>query len=81
MLQRVLEARRSLAGLLGATPEEQAELEASKLVVVTPGADVAAVRCASFRLEPGRAVGIAGPSAWGKSTLSTALVGVWPPAG
>ena len=88
VLQRALEARRSLANLLGATPEElartslpapQAELQASGLVVAAPGAEVAAVQHASFRLEPGQAVGIVGPSASGKSTLAKALAGVWPP--
>ena len=49
--------------------------------MVAPGAKVPAVRGASFRLEPGQAVGIAGPSASGKSTLARALAGVWLPAG
>ena len=89
VLQRALEARRSLATLLQETPEEPARtalpapaarLEAENLVVVAPGAEVPAVRGASLRLEPGQAVGIAGPSASGKSTLARALAGVWPPA-
>ena len=37
------------------------------------------MRGVSFRLEPGQAIGIAGPSASGKSTLARALAGVWPP--
>ena len=90
VLQRALEGRRSLANLLGATPEERArtplpapraELQASNLVVAAPGADVPAVRGASLRLEPGQAVGIVGPSASGKSTLAKALAGVWAPVG
>ena len=48
-------------------------------MVAAPGAKVPAVRGVSFRLEPGHAVGVAGPSASGKSTLAKALVGVWPP--
>ena len=88
VLQRALAARRSLAALLGATPEEaertplpqpSAVLEADNLVVAAPGAEVPAVRGVSFVLEPGKAVGIAGPSASGKSTLTKALAGVWPP--
>ena len=90
MLQRVLAARRSLAELLEQTPPEQSHttlpqpraiLEAQALTVAAPGAKVPAVRGASFRLEPGQAVGIAGPSASGKSTLARALAGVWRPAG
>ena len=86
--QRALEGRRSLAQFLRETPEEpertplpapEALLEAENLVVLAPGARAPAVRGVSFRLEPGRAVGIAGPSASGKSTLVRALVGVWPP--
>ena len=89
-LQRVLQARRSLAELLEQTPPEQdrtslpaprAILEAQALTVAAPGAKVPAVRGATFRLEPGQAAGIAGPSASGKSTLARALAGVWRPAG
>ena len=88
VLQRTIRARRSLADLLSVTPEEpcrtplpapEARLEAENLVVMAPGAAVPAVRGVSFRLEPGSAVGIAGPSASGKSTLAKALAGVWPP--
>ena len=90
MLQRVLSARRSLSALLTETPPEvsrtalpepRAILEAQGLVVAAPGAKYAAVRGASFRLEPGQAAGIAGPSASGKSTLARALAGVWRPMG
>ena len=88
VMQRALEARRSLAKLLRETPEEPrrtplpapaARLEASDLVVAAPGAETPAVRGVSVRLEPGMAIGIAGPSAAGKSTLARALAGVWPP--
>ena len=88
VLQGALRARRSLCELLSATPEEpariplpvpEARLEAANLVVMAPGAEVAAVRGVSLRLEPGSAVGIVGPSASGKSTLAKALAGVWPP--
>ena len=88
ILQRALEARRSLAVLLSTTPEEpvrtplpapRAEMEASNLVVGAPGSGVPAVRGVSFVLEPGRGIGIAGPSASGKSTLAKALAGVWQP--
>ena len=89
LLQRVLAARRSLAALLEETPPEQprtalpqprAILDVQGVTVAPPGANVPAVRGASFRLEPGQAAGIAGPSASGKSTLARALAGVWPAA-
>ncbi len=88
VLQRALEARRSLGALLSETPEEStktplpgppARMEASNLVVGAPGAEIPAVRGVSFVLEPGKAIGIAGPSASGKSTLAKALAGIWPP--
>ena len=87
VLQRALQARRSLSRLLAETPEPpertplpspRAVLEVENAVVAAPGAKVPAVRSVSFRLEPGEAVGIAGPSASGKSTLARALAGVWP---
>ena len=87
VLQGALRGRRSLVQLLGETPEEpvrtplpdpKAVLEAVNLVVGAPGAEAPAVKGVSFRLEPGQAVGIAGPSASGKSTLVRALAGVWP---
>ena len=90
VLQRALQGRRALAELLSETPEEPARtplpapaalLEAEGLIVAAPGARLPAVRGVTFRLEPGHALGIAGPSASGKSTLARALAGVWPPAG
>ena len=57
----------------------QSLMAAETLYVGAPGAARPAVRGASFQLHPGSAVGIAGPSASGKSTLARALAGVWPP--
>ena len=88
LLQRTLAGYRSLAALLAATPPEsvrtalpapRARLQAVGLTVAAPGARHASVRGASLGLEPGQAVGIAGPSASGKSTLARALAGVWRP--
>ena len=88
VLQRTLAARLALIRLLSETPEDpartplpipHARLTAEHLVVAPPGAEVPAVRGVSFLLEPGQAIGIAGPSASGKSTLVKALAGVWPP--
>ena len=61
-------------------PAPQARLAADNLVVTPPEAEAPVVRGVSFQLlEPGRAIGIAGPSASGKSTLAKALAGIWPP--
>ena len=88
VLQQALQARRSLAGLLAQTPEPrrptplpapEARLKADHVVAAPPGTEVLAVRGVSFRLDPGKAIGIAGPSASGKSTLVRTLVGVWQP--
>ena len=64
-----------------ALPRPRGFLEVDGLTVAAPGASVAAVRGASFRLRPGQAAGIAGASAAGKSTLARALAGVWRPVG
>ena len=90
LLQRTLLSYRSLSSLLEDTPpperrtrlpEPRGLLEVRQVVVAPPGARYATVRGASFRLEPGQAAGIAGPSASGKTTLARALAGVWSPAG
>ncbi len=52
-------------------------LAVENLVVGAPGAEVPAVRGASFQVDSGQSVGIAGASASGKSTLARALTGVW----
>ena len=89
LLQNALAARRSLVKLLSETPEAPARtilpdpqglLVAERLVVVPPGAQKPAVSGASLRVEPGKAVAVAGPSASGKSCLARALAGVWPAA-
>ena len=89
VLQRTLEARRSLSRLLAGTPPApepmalpaaRSLLEARGLTVVPPGGKRPTVVDASLRLEPGRALGITGPSGSGKSTLARALAGVWAPA-
>ena len=89
LLQNALAARRSLARLLGETPEApvrtplpepQGLLQAEGLGVIPPGAPRPTVNDASLQVEPGEAVAIVGPSASGKSCLLRALAGVWPPS-
>jgi ATP-binding cassette subfamily C protein len=47
--------------------------------IVPPGEKRAVVQDASFVLQAGAGLGVIGPSASGKSSLSRALVGVWSP--
>ncbi|MFT4672655.1 MAG: ATP-binding cassette subfamily C protein EexD [Pseudohongiellaceae bacterium] len=49
-----------------------------QIVVVPPGAQMAAVKGVTIQLNAGEALGIVGPSASGKSTLARALLGIWP---
>jgi ATP-binding cassette, subfamily C, type I secretion system permease/ATPase len=62
-------------------PPPRAILDVQQLTVIPPGDKHAALRMMSFRLEPGKALGVIGQSGAGKSTLARALTGVWPAAG
>jgi ATP-binding cassette, subfamily C, bacterial len=64
-----------------ALPRPRAILEAQNLTVLPPGEQQAVLRMVSFRLEPGQALGVIGPSGSGKSSLARALIGVWRAAG
>lgn len=46
-----------------------------------PGSDQAALRGISLRLEPGRSLGVVGPTGAGKSTLLALLLRDYPPSG
>ena len=61
-------------------PRPQGALSVEKAVVVPPGARTAVLKGVTFSLEIGEVLGVVGPSAAGKSTLSRMLVGVWPAA-
>ena len=41
---------------------------------------VPAIRGINFKVEPGKALGVIGPSGAGKTTLAKVLTGIWPPA-
>jgi len=60
-------------------PEPGGRISVEGVTIVPPGASAPSVRGASFQVEPGVVLGIVGPSASGKSSLSRALVGVWTP--
>ena len=59
-------------------PEPTGRVTAENIVVVPPGAQTPALRGVNLDLPPGKALGVVGPSASGKSSLARALVGVWP---
>ncbi|SLN28674.1 Type I secretion system ATP-binding protein PrsD [Roseovarius litorisediminis] len=90
LVQRASKGWTSLAELLGSVPPEvsrtelpvpRALLEVQQVTVIPPGEQQAALKTATFTLQPGQAVGVIGPSGAGKSTLARALTGVWRPAG
>jgi len=58
-------------------PAPKGALEVERVIFAFK--DKPVVRGVSFRLEPGEALGLIGPSASGKSTLARLLVGVWKP--
>lgn len=62
-----------------ATPRAEGELIADRVIYASPGSDVPILKGVSFALSPGEVLGIAGPSAAGKSTLARLLVGVTKP--
>lgn len=59
-------------------PEPEGAVSVEALAVVPPGSRVPALRGVQFTVQPGEHVGIIGPSAAGKSSLSRALLGIWP---
>ncbi|HEY8616146.1 type I secretion system permease/ATPase [Phenylobacterium sp.] len=59
-------------------PPPKGLLSVESAAIIPPGAAKPSLFNTSFRVEPGRAIGIVGPSAAGKSTLVRGLVGVWP---
>lgn len=89
VLTRARQAEPRLAALLTAVPEGPpvtrlprpgAMLEVRGLTVVPPGAETPVLSDVGFRLEPGQALGVIGPSGSGKSSLARALVGTWQPS-
>jgi ATP-binding cassette subfamily C protein len=62
-----------------ALPRPRAVLEVEGLTIAAPGDRTPLLRQVSFRLEPGQALGVIGPTGAGKSTLARALTGVWQP--
>jgi ATP-binding cassette, subfamily C, type I secretion system permease/ATPase len=63
-----------------ALPRPCRELSVQALAVVAPGTDKPIVSDISFSLEAGTGLALLGASASGKTSLSKALVGIWPAA-
>lgn len=61
-------------------PPPRGQLSVEQLAVLPPGAPKTVLNGIHFRLEPGQALAIIGPSASGKSSLARVLVGIWPAA-
>ena len=62
-------------------PAPQGRLAASGLVFGPAKSKRLVLRNVNFALEPGEAMGVVGPSAAGKSTLTKLMVGSWRPTG
>lgn len=61
-------------------PAPLGNLSVEGVVASPPGSPVQILRGINFRITPGQALAIVGPSASGKTTLARLLVGIWPPA-
>jgi ATP-binding cassette subfamily C protein len=88
----VIRARQGWANLkklLETTPEQEAPtalprprayLDVQQLTAIPPEQQKPSLRLVDFRIAPGQALGVIGPSASGKSTLARAITGIWRPA-
>jgi ATP-binding cassette subfamily C protein len=59
-------------------PKPTGKLEVENLIIQMPGAEKPVLQGISFTVEPGKGIGVIGPTGAGKSTLARALVGVMP---
>jgi ATP-binding cassette subfamily C protein len=60
-------------------PAPKPRLELAGVTVVPPDQQRPSLRAVNFRVGPGQALGVIGPSASGKSTLARTLTGIWKP--
>ncbi len=88
-IQRAKDGWNNLSDLLARTPEEQprtklpapkGRIDVQNVSVIAPGERAPTLRGVSFTVDPGKALGVIGPSASGKTTLARALVNIWKPA-
>ena len=59
-------------------PKPTGKLEVENLIIQMPGAEKPVLQGITFTVEPGKGIGVIGPTGAGKSTLARALVGVMP---
>jgi PrtD family type I secretion system ABC transporter len=59
-------------------PQPTGKLEVENLIIQMPGAEKPVLQGITFTVEPGKGIGVIGPTGAGKSTLARALVGVMP---
>jgi PrtD family type I secretion system ABC transporter len=76
LLQAVPATKRNVA-----MPTPKGHIVVSGLRVAAPGGKQLILSNINFEVKPGEMLAIIGPSASGKSSLSRALVGLWPPVG
>ena len=60
-------------------PAPKGLLEVENLAVVMPGTEKPVLQGVTFKVEPGKGLGVIGPTGAGKSTLARVLVGLIPP--
>ncbi|MDP1701783.1 MAG: type I secretion system permease/ATPase [Aestuariivirga sp.] len=59
-------------------PAPSGKLEVENVIVQMPGTEKPVLHGITFTVEPGKGIGVIGPTGAGKSTLARALVGVMP---
>jgi ATP-binding cassette subfamily C protein len=59
-------------------PDPEGHLSVQNIIVAPPASQRPVLHGISFSMAAGRALGVWGPSAAGKSSLARAIVGVWP---
>ena len=88
VIQRFRQSWKSINKILATAPEEPSKtklpvpasiLDVRGISVMPPNGQQATLKNISFRIEPGKALGVIGRSGSGKSTLAKALVGLWQP--
>ncbi len=61
-----------------ALPQPTGTVVVDRIAVAPPGSTTPILADVRFELKAGQALGVAGPTGGGKSTLARAMVGVWP---